>query len=349
MIVDEVSVKRTRVQQIVRAHDAAGVRLTGAGTLAWLLDGARVAVPFAGPAVLCADVAAYGAVVVHALANEVDRLRAEELPAGIEVRSVPWFDPFTPPPAGYLDETDLDAELRTARAALLPGERARYAAFGAGAAAVVTDVLAAVRPHHTERAIAAELAGRLVGIGAEPMVLLVAGERRVGIPHPLPTDAPVGRRAMAAVGARRHGLVVNLTRWVSDAPDPEGEAALREVEADAFAATTPGRALSEVLADIAASYERNGFGADGWRRHHQGGPTGYLGRDPKVTPTTADRVVDGQAYAWNPSAPGVKLEDTVVIDGGRLEVLTADPRWPVVEMRGVPRPRALAMGSEEGT
>ncbi|GMA95005.1 hypothetical protein GCM10025881_18290 [Pseudolysinimonas kribbensis] len=230
---------------------------------------------------------------------------------------------------------------------LLPAELERYRALGTEVAALTTDVLAATRPDRTERAVAADLAARLVAAGAEPVVLLVAGEARTGVPHPLPTAARLGARAMAVVGARRDGLIVNLTRWVgADPGDGTREAALREVEADALAATEPGRVLSDVLGDIARSYERHGFGADAWLRHHQGGPTGYLGRDPKATPAAADRIVAGQAFAWNPWAPGLKLEDTVVVHADGIEELTTDPRWPVVDARGRQRPRTLGYGEE---
>jgi Xaa-Pro aminopeptidase len=339
--------KLGRLREIVAARAARGLLLTSAESLAWLFDGARVSVPLGGPAVLAASVDAGGSIVVHAPANEADRLRDEELGGEVEIRTLPWFEPLPDAADGWLAEADIAAELRAARASLLPAELDRYRALGAEVAALTTAVLASTGPEHTERGVAAELAARLIAAGAEPVVLLVAGEARAGVPHPLPTSARLGARAMAVVGARRDGLIVNLTRWVgAEAPDRAGEAALREVEADAFAATVPGRSLHDVLGDIARSYARHGFGADAWLRHHQGGPTGYLGRDPKATPASADRVVAGQAFAWNPWVPGFKLEDTVVVHADRMELLTADPRWPVVEVQGRPRPRTLGYGEE---
>lgn len=45
------------------------------------------------------------------------------------------------------------------------------------------------------------------------------------------------------------------------------------------------------------------------------------------------------ALAWNPSLPGAKSEDTVLVmpDGG-LEVVTLDPRWPATAVSGRSRP-----------
>jgi hypothetical protein len=69
-------------------------------------------------------------------------------------------------------------------------------------------------------------------------------------------------------------------------------------------ATRPRRRLGEVLGDGAAAYATHGFAAEEWTRHHQGGPTGYVGRDPVATPGSSVQVVEDQAFAWNPSLPG---------------------------------------------
>jgi len=333
--------KLARIAELLDARGARELVLTCAENLAWLFDGARVAVPYAGAPVFQAVVSRDGEVRVDALVNEWERLRDEEL-SGVDVRPVPWHAGFPAPPAGALVDTALVPELRAARAALLPVELDRYRALGRDAAVAVTGVLRGVRSDTTEHAAAAELVRAVVGIGAEPVVVLVGGASRRAVRHPLPTDAPLGPRAMVAVGAKRHGLVVSLTRWVrfTASPDDALDAALFEVEADAFAATSPGRTLDAVLADIAAAYPRHGLPADAWEGHHQGGPTGYLGRDPKVTPASTDVVVAGQAFAWNPSVPGGKVEDTVVV-GDRVEVLTADPDWPTTTVRGLPRPLPL--------
>ena len=57
-----------------------------------------------------------------------------------------------------------------------------------------------------------------------------------------------------------------------------------------------------------------------------------------------DAVVPGHAFAWNPSAPGAKVEDTVLVTEAGVEVLTVDPAWPAVEFAGVRRPVARAFG-----
>ncbi len=355
--------KFERIAALLDARNADALQLIAAENLAWFFDGARVTVPLGGPAVFTATVHRSGRIQVAAFAHELDRIAAEELPdpgGRIEFTPVPWHSPL---PAGAgpgerLRDVDVDVadELRAARASLLPLERRRFTRLGADLARTATRILNLAHPAETERELAARAVAEVVALGAEPVVLLVAGESRAHHRHPLPTDAPLGSRAMLALGARRHGLVASLTRWVdfgqpgdgaasATALDPR-ERALLAVEADAFAATRPGRALGEVLSDIAVSYDRHGLGADAWLGHHQGGPTGYLGRDPRATPGARELVVSGQAFAWNPTVRGRKVEDTVIVDddgcGDRtLTILTVDPDWPTVEVNGLARPVAL--------
>lgn len=332
-----------RLRALMESFDAQSIALTSAESLSWLFDGARVSVPLGGAPVLAAVVHRSGELDVTAYSNEAARLVSEEL--DVDVTPVPWFGSLVAEGDG-LSESAVLPELRAARAALLPRERARYATFGAELAGAATRVIRQAEPQTSERALAALAAHEIVALGADPVVVLVAGRDRVAHRHPLPTSGALGDRAMLVIGARRHGLVVNLTRWVAEDSQESGtDAALAEVEADAFAATRPGRALFEVLADIGDSYPRHGLDADEWRNHHQGGPTGYVGRDPRATPTASDAVQDGQAFAWNPSAPGSKVEDTVVIDAGEVTVLSSDPEWPTRMVRGVPRPLTMPYGS----
>ena len=142
-------------------------------------------------------------------------------------------------------------------------------------------------------------------------MLLVAGaERLPRHRHPLPTDAPLGDRAMLVVGARRHGLVCSVTRMRAFAP------------LDAAA-----RARYRALLDVEAA----GLAA-----------TGYATRDVLATPATREPVRSGQAFAWNPSGGGFKVEDTVLATEDGVEILSPDPEWPAVDVAGRDRPDVLA-------
>ncbi len=152
---------------------------------------------------------------------------------------------------------------------------------------------------------------------------------------------------MAVVCGRRDGLIVSLSRLRAfRAPSRTERAryrALLEVEATLLAGTRAGRRIGDVAQAGRDAYGDNGFAPEEWRRHHQGGPCGYTLRDALATPADDAVVVAGQAFAWNPTCRGWKVEDTVAArDGAPPEVLSADPAWPTVQVGGVARPDLLA-------
>nr|WP_157426112.1 M24 family metallopeptidase [Agromyces salentinus] len=319
--------------------------------VSWYLDGARTHVSFAGDPVAAVVVRRDGD-ELRVFANEADRLLGEELASRerLDVVRVPWHQPLATAEVAELDESDVAAELRAARASLLPGELDRYRALCREVAEVLTDAATAADPMMSERHLAGRLAGDLSARGIDPLVTLVSGRSRLAHRHPLPTEAPLGDRAMLVVCGRRHGLIANATRWVRfgsggpagcRADEDDAMRRILDVEAEVLAATRPGATLGEVFTAGVAAYGRHGFQADEWRRHHQGGAAGYAGRDPRAVPGIADLVHEGQAFAWNPSAPGAKVEDTVLVTAGGTEVLTFDPRWPTVGVGGLPRPIQL--------
>jgi Xaa-Pro aminopeptidase len=331
--------KRRRLLALLDATDAPALALTGPTTVAWYLDGARSHVSLAADPVLTVRVSR-DADEVLVTSNETARLVREELPGWLTVRERPWYQGL--PDLDALPESAVADALLRARSPLLDLETERFRRLGEDAATALTDVLGVAAPAWTERRLAAEVARAVVARGADPLVVLVGGEARAGLPHPLPTAGPVGRRVLVVLCARRHGLIVNLSRAVAfgalDAAERDVQDRVLAVEQAAFDALRPGVALSEVLSVIGQAYATHGFGADHWRGHHQGGVAGYAGRDPRATPDSAFRVAPGQAFAWNPWAPGGKVEDTVLLTRTGLEVLSVDPRWPVTSVGGRPRP-----------
>lgn len=347
------AIKRRRVLDILDAAGRDSLLLTTNTALTWYLDGSRVHISLAGDPIAALLVDRDGDHVVT-FNNEAGRIAAEELPAGVNLHTVPWYGNLHQAAAAVgtsgqppLAEADVTAQLRAARQQLLPAESARYSLLSAELAGIMTDVLSAARPDTTEFGLVSSLAARVVAAGAEPLVLLCNGSSRSSFRHPLATHSPLGRRAMAVVCARRDGLVANITRWIRfDAGTPEerdAEARIAAVEADIFDATVPGARLDSIFTEIKAAYVRHGFGADQWEQHHQGGPAGYAGRDPRVTAAVSDTVVRDQAFTWNPSGPAVKIEDTAQLTESGLQVLTADPRWPSTIVNGLERPVTLQL------
>jgi antitoxin VapB len=204
-------------------------------------------------------------------------------------------------------------------------------------------------PGMTEEEVAAVLAEEVHARGMVPTVILIGSDERIArFRHPLPTTKRIDSTLMVVLCARRYGLIASLTRLVHFGRRLPQELAdihraVQQVDAALILATREGRSVGDIFADAVTSYNANGFG-DEWRRHHQGGPTGYQGRSYKARPGERRRVLAPQAFAWNPSITGTKSEDTVltVPGGGPPQLLTQPIDWPTrdAEWGGGTVPRA---------
>jgi Xaa-Pro aminopeptidase len=174
--------------------------------------------------------------------------------------------------------------------------------------------------------------------GLNPLVTLVSSDERVmNFRHPIPTPKVFKQHVMLVTCASYAGLISNVTRFVRFTPPSEEitskHQAVCNVDAAVNLATRPGRTLGDIFDDLRRAYAANGF-PDEWTLHHQGGPTGYATRDAVGTPGHRMKVVENQAFAWNPSITGTKSEDTVLCTANGIEVLTAhSPDWPSVTGR----------------
>ncbi|HNT37236.1 MAG TPA: peptidase M24, partial [bacterium] len=81
------------------------------------------------------------------------------------------------------------------------------------------------------------------------------------------------------------------------------------------------------------AYKAVGF-PDEWKLHHQGGATGYEGRDFKGSFTSHQTVQPNQAVAWNPSITGTKSEDTFLCTESGNVLVTQAKNWPMVSVSG---------------
>ena len=82
-------------------------------------------------------------------------------------------------------------------------------------------------------------------------------------------------------------------------------------------------------------YAETGF-AEEWQLHHQGGLAGYEPREILARPGENTLAAPRMAFAWNPSAPGVKSEDTfLLLPDGTKEIITRTPALPRVDLTAV--------------
>lgn len=354
----ELEQKLFRVRQMMAANNLQAVHIAQLGNLAWLLCGADLAVSLTDAPVAEVVVTAQR-VTVLASNIEQGRLEAEELPAGAELVYFPWFEPDSKErllqaligEGTVLSDTPgrgwASRDFWPLRVPLLPDEVTRYRKLCGAAAAVFSEVLPTLAPGLTEHEVAGRIAEGLRARGMQPVVLLVGSDERLQYcRHPLPQAKKLETRVMVVACARWQGLYANLTRLVCFGTETDDMKraydAVLEVERGMLEHTRHGVLVDPFFDDIINGYAEQGH-AGAWQEHHQGGPTGYFTRDFIAKPTGEKMLVDGSAYAWNPSLKGVKVEDTVLLLDDKLEVLTEDSSWPLREVGGVRRPEVLEL------
>jgi antitoxin VapB len=343
--------KRARIAELLRAKGLDAVVLSKGANVAWIIGG-RAHIPTTLE-LSCLDVIVYqDRIVVVTNKIEAPRLIAEELSGDEEVLVVNWFegrDALLPKGANIGSDgpdgerTNIQFEIETMRRNLNSFEVERLKVIGEDATAALEEAMLDIEPDMSEVEVAGEIAEELWERNLEPVVLLVAGESRINqFRHPLPTQDSVGKMAMGVICGRRKGLIASVTRIIKfgslTTEENENYLKLLNVEAEFLNATKPGVLLSDAFKAGQAEYLKQGFDRDEWTKHHQGGPTGYLPRDFPAHEKTLYEIQIRNAIAWNPSARGLKVEDTLVTNEGGFEILTASGDWPGIEVAGRRRP-----------
>ncbi|MBI2426194.1 MAG: M24 family metallopeptidase [Candidatus Hydrogenedentes bacterium] len=253
---------------------------------------------------------------------------------------------------------NLNNDLSELRAILTETELEKYRRIGQRGAEAMMATLNAIDKGTLEQDIIAQLIYEGQKRRCQVPVALVAADDRIRkFRHPLPTVAPLIDGPMQEARVERYvmvvgcflaeGLVVSMTRFKRVDALPEGieDAFTRicAVDAEMQVATEPGHTLGDVFTACQEAYVRYGFPPNEWHNHHQGGATGYAGRTAKGMPGATFPVLPrlclrraeeirgkampcGAAFAWNPSAPGVKSEDTfLLLPSGDKEIITSTP------------------------
>lgn len=229
---------------------------------------------------------------------------------------------------------DVSAGFNRLRRQLMEPEIARYEQIASAASRAIAETGREIERGMTEHQIAAMLMRRAFAAGAQPVVALVATDERVRrYRHPIPTDRPLDRHAMLVIGASKWGLGVFATRIVHFGEPPtelrDRHAACCYVDACLNLRTVPGARVGDIFAAAVEAYEESGY-PDEWRLHHQGGATGYAGREYKGTFDCDETVLVNQPFAWNPSIAGTKSEDTIITTEGGQRFLSEPAGWPTI-------------------
>jgi Xaa-Pro dipeptidase len=347
-MLQEIDQKMGRVQQYLKDNGLGGLLVTQVRNFSWITGGIAdnhiVITSETGAASLL--IMRDGRKYVIATNSEIPRLTAEDLKGlGYEAREFKWFEGRTLDivkeiAAGQTIATDSPIEgLRTVditplRLQLTPTEIKKYRWLGKESTAAVIATINQIKPGMSERQIEAVISNELMRREIRPTVLLIGTDERLyNFRHATPSDALLKKYGMVNICARRWGLVVAVTRFVHFGPIPAELSkrlqAAANVNANFYAQTRPGMKAGDILEMAKKWYAENGFDGE-WQKHHQGGAIGYGERDWVATPGSQNQVNADQAFAWNPTVMGAKIEDTIIAHQDGYENITETAGWPTV-------------------
>ncbi len=351
MVKGEIAVKLNRLSDFCDRHGLDGVLLQHRANFAWITGGRDNHIANNTPEGVAAILATPDSRICLANAIESPRMEGEELAGtGVPVVSFPWWDfraasiKVIEMIAGRKIAADMDPlgiglrrlpnDFSELRWSLTAEEIARYRDGARRVSAAIEQASNAIDYGDSELEIAGLLDYFVHTLGCNPLVTLIASDDRIGrFRHPIPTEKKVEHYVMLVTCGEFGGLISSATRFVSFRPMVEMESrqqAIANIDAAVNLSTRPGRALGEIFHDLQQAYADNGY-PDQWRFHHQGGSTGYAPREVIAVPDSPAIVRDNQAFAWNPSIPGAKSEDTILCGADGISVLTtASEDWPML-------------------
>jgi Xaa-Pro aminopeptidase len=343
---------------MLAAEGLAGVVLNAQHNFAWLTAGGTSGIDLSREPGACALlVRADGKRLVLASRIEMARILEEEIAgADFEPADFAWEDEKASPTfladlAGSLvgggalgSDLPLGGQVKIVEGAvarcrysLTPPELERFRALGRDAGEALGQLVRSLEPGESENEVARRTGDALAARGIHSVVTLVAADERIAkFRHPVPTTRRWERVLMVVTCARRHGLIASLTRIVcagavNDELRRRTDAAAN-VNAKLLAATRPGAKGSELYGLVADAYAAEGFAGEE-HLHHQGGAAGYKTRDWVAHPACGETVVAQQAFAWNPSVTGTKVEETCIVTDEGVELITTTPNWPQIPVR----------------
>lgn len=230
----------------------------------------------------------------------------------------------------------VEGEIARCRYQLTDTEIERLRILGKDAGETLGDVIKTLQIGDSEIKIARRMNDLFAEKNIRAVVTLVAADERIKkFRHPVPTAKCWEKILMLVVCAKRNGLIVSLSRIVCDGKIPaelrKRTDACAHVNAKILAATKPSATGANLYKTAADAYAAENFAGEE-KLHHQGGATGYKTRDWVIHPQSTEKVFPNQAFAWNPSITGTKVEETVFLRNDEIELFTETPHFPQISI-----------------
>ena len=349
----EITEKTARLVKMLAEENLGGVLINSQPNFAWITGGANNGIDGSrenGAATLL--IRQDGKRFVLASRIEMPRILTEEISAeDFEPVEFGWEDEKASPdflaelgasllndkerlgadlPVGGQAQT-IESKIAVCRYQLTGFEIERYRLLGRDAGKAIGELMKTLSPGESEKEVARMARFELAKHDINAVVTLVAADERLKkYRHPVPTEKKWEKTLMLVVCARRAGLIASLSRIICAGAIPQElehrtQAAAR-VNAKILAATKPAATGAQIYETAARAYADEGFKGE-QNLHHQGGATGYRTRDWVAHPASGEKVRMNQAFAWNPSITGTKVEETCIVSEDKIEIITASPDW----------------------
>lgn len=327
---EEISIKLGRLVSIMEKQELDAVFIKRQDNFAWLTCGG---INYVG----LGEMGNCGLLVtrdlkLYAITNKIEeyRMRDEERleDMGFAIHAQTWYENAFEGetinqlvPSGKVGRdhgavNNIANDIKLARFSLTQAEIERYMEGGYLTAKAIEETISSVRPGDSEYKTAGRLACIIRSQGMDVVSSMCAADDRISrYRHPVPTDRIIRERVQLGGNMRYKGLIICCTRLLNFVPVTPALRAqyMANVEIDCTLqlASKPGNTFVSALEAGRAAYEARGYGEE-FKKHHQGGPIGYVARDYRVDFSTPGVIAENQAFCWNPSITGTKSEDTVI-------------------------------------
>ncbi len=351
LLKEELNTKLQKVSEFIKENKIDGIVLSKLNNFAWFTGGKDV------HGLIMSDEGLVSLVITedktYIVSNNVEKQRMideiiNDLP--IEMISYQWYESDI---ASILKQKFPGAELASdssingtipltdkfnkLRYRLTQNEIDKYKWLSKESTKCLEEVAKNIKVGDTDWSIEGRMKEEITKKGMIPVVILAGtDERALSYKHPYAVGKKIDKYAMLVLMAMKWGLMIATTRIVSlgklSKKIKNRHFSSMKVDATLIDNTKPGLKSGDVLKKGIEEYKKEGFGEE-WKKHFQGGPTGYNIREYFVTPDTSEVILENQPFAWNPSIKGTKSEDTILVNENENEIITYTGDWPTKNIK----------------
>lgn len=354
--------KLIRVRSLMKKNNYDGILLTRNDNFAWITSGKSAFVDrgsiYAASKIFITENKQY----VICNSSEMYRIMDEELTDGyFELINYYWHENENEvlkklfgakkiaSDSGVCQSENICDEIHRLHYTFTKEETERYREIGAEVAFIAESSCMEIKKGESEYKTAARVTSKLTEAGYNiPVCLIASDERLLKYRHPIPKNKSVEKYLMTALCAQKYGLTVSMTRIVCfgniDNEIKKKYEALLKIESAFILNTIVGSNVGDIVDKAHQCYLENGFEKD-FHLHHQGGALGYLTRYYCADKDNKNIVEKNQAFSWNPTIAGTKIEDTYLIFENGAEIISQTGDWPsekiIIGNKSVKRPQIL--------